>query len=69
MLKVINLSYAEMLDDRPIIECIVALYLFIILLRYAGRYISVVVKVNGNIDQLPHILITVDAVSSCDHSL
>jgi len=40
MLKVINLSYAEMLGDRPITECIVTLYLFIILLRYAGRYIS-----------------------------
>jgi len=26
-------------------------------------------KVGGNVDRPPHILITVDAVSSCGHSL
>ena len=63
MLKVINPFYAKILGHRPMTKCIVALYLFIILLRYAGRYISVEVKVNGNISRPPHTLITVDAVS------
>ena len=40
MLKVINPSYAEMPGRRPTNWCIVTLYLFITLLRCAGRCIS-----------------------------
>ena len=57
MLRVTNLSYAATHGHRPMIMCIVTLYLFIILLRCAGRCISAVVI------SLPHTLITVSAVS------
>lgn len=59
MLKLTNTSYAEILNYWPIVKCIITLYLFIILLRYAGR----------NISSNESTLITVDAVSGCGHSL